>query len=239
MQSQSGPADNESTEIAESVRSGEYFRKARTMYDFLVHDLMTERYLYVGITALSILVFIIAIIALQSLYPLKTPVPFIFNIDNVVDDIPNIKTLMERRKEDPSVSLLRFLVENYVTLREEYSIGQFERDKSGVVSQSSPAVLSDYQQMVDPRNPESPLALYQRVAARKVRIVSSRLLEGGDEMEIVYEAVVEGKGELKKTRWQSNIAFKYSGLKLNDKTGKPDPVSFLITRYRTKRLQEK
>ncbi len=238
MQSQTDPADEDYAAIAESVKSGEYFRKARAMYDLSVHDPMAERYLYLFITALSLLSFIIAFSAMQSLYPLQTPVPFIYSTNNIADDIPHIQSLLARKGENPSAALLRFLVQNYVTLHEEYNIDTFDRDVSGVESQSAPAVAAEFRQAVDPRNPDSPVALYQRHSKRRITIVSSRRIGEADAMEVTYEAAVEGKGEGKKSRWQANIAFNYSGLALDEKTGKVNPVSFVVTQYRSKRLQD-
>ena len=237
MPSQPDPAEQEYTEIAESVKSGEYFRKARAMYDLSVHDLMTERYLYICITALSVLIFIITFGAMQALYPLSTPVPFIFTATDIVDDIPVIHPL-GRRGEDPDQALLKFFVQNYVTMREEYDITRFDRDVNGVSSQSAPTVLAEFQHSIDPRNPDSPLTLYQRFSTRRISIMSSKILEGRDEVEVTYEATVTGKGATQKSRWQANIAFKYSGLALDEKTEKIKPVSFAVTRYSTKRLQD-
>jgi len=236
MQSKPNSVKKEYAEIAEGVRTGEYFRKARSMYDFSMHDPMAERYLYIFITFLSSLAFVIAIAAVISLYPLSTPVPFIFSSTNVVNDLPHMQSLA-RKGENPSAALLRFFVENYVTMREEYNIDTFDRNQSGVESQSSPEVFKEFEQAVNPRNPESPIALYQRHSWRRITIVSLRLVQPGT-MEVIYESDVEGVGEAKKSRWQANIAFQYSGLAIDEKTGKAKPVSFVVTQYHTKRLQD-
>ena len=51
--------------IAEKVRSGEYFREARHMYDLSVHAPMADRYFYIFITALELIIFFIAFGAAQ------------------------------------------------------------------------------------------------------------------------------------------------------------------------------
>jgi len=236
MQSQPDSVKDEYAEIADSIRTGEYFRKARAMYDLSVHDLMAERYLYVFITLLSVITFVTIVMAMGALYPLAPPVPFIFNSTNIVDDIPHIKPLAHKG-ENPSTALLRFFVQNYVTMREEYNIDTFDRDVSGIQSQTIPAVFDEFKQAVDPGNPESPIALYQRYSKRKITTVSSRLTDQ-DHMDVTYEATVEGKGEVKKSRWQANIAFQYSGLALDEKTGQVKPIGFVVTHYQTKRLQD-
>jgi type IV secretory pathway component VirB8 len=57
-------------------------------------------------------------------------------------------------------------------------------------------------------------------------------------MEVVYEATVESKTDIKKTLWQANIAFNYNGIELDEETGKVKPISFVVTDYRIKRLQD-
>ena len=67
--------------------------------------------------------------------------------------------------------------------------------------------------------------------------VDEILSEDGTEVEVLYDAIVESKNEVKKSRWKANITFRYSGIELDEKD-KPKPLSFVVTQYRTKRLQE-
>jgi type IV secretory pathway component VirB8 len=225
--------------MAEKIRSGEYFEESRQIYDVLVHDPMAERYFYILITGIAALIFIIAVVAMRSLYPLNTPVPFIFETADIVEDLPHMRTLQLVKGEDPSESVLRFIVGNYVTLREEYNIGTFDRNISGVTNQSTEDVATEYRQAIDPRNPESPITLYQRHSIRKIAILSDkRLLDQDFGMEMVFEATVSGKGEIKKSRWQANVAFQYSGVTLDKATGEVKALSFVVTKYQTKRLQD-
>src|SRR5688572_4787695 len=124
------PVSRAHLEIAKKVRTGEYFREARTMYDVLLHDLMAERYFYVFITGMALLSLAIAFFAVQSLYPLRTPVPFIVSTSDSVEDLPRIRTVIGIRGENPSDALARFLVQNYITFREEYDISSFDRNVS-------------------------------------------------------------------------------------------------------------
>lgn len=224
--------------IAEKIRSGEFFRESRNMYDVDIHDPMTERYLYLLITSLAAIILLVAIIAARGLYPLQTSVPFIVSTHNIVDDLPKIESMLTYSGQDPGDALLHFMVRNYVTMREEYDIETFDRNMNGVQSQSSQEVFKNVQQLVDPRNPESPITLYQRHSKRHISIISSTVPDGETpSIEVVYEAMVDGQVGAKKSRWQANIAFNYSGIEL-DENGKVKPISFMITQYRTKRLQD-
>lgn len=227
------------TSITEKVRSGEFFRESRNMYDFVVHDPMSERYIYVFITTLAMAILLITIVAMQSLYPLRTSIPFIVNSEDIVEETPNIKSLLSYPGESIDIAIIRFVVNTYVGFREQYDIATFERNTNGIKAGSTPEVFAEYQRYIDPRNPESPITLYQRHSIRKITIIQTKLARGQDDtMEVLYETLVQGKGEQKRTRWQATVAFNYNPITLDEETGKVNPFSFTVTQYRTKRLQD-
>ena len=223
-------------EIAEKVRSGEYFREAREVYDLGVHDPMSERYMYTFITALALIILLITLKAMQDFYPLNDQVPIIMSAEDNGDDVTHIVSLMQQKSDNPSEMLLRYLVKHYIVTREEYDIATFDRDTGGVKSQSSDTVQKEYVDLIDPSNPDSPLAQYQRHSKRKITILALRRLP--DEMEVIFEAVVESRTDIKKSRWRANISFQYSGLELDQKTDSAKPVGFVVTKYRSKRIQD-
>ena len=223
-------------EIAEKVRTGEYFRESRNMYDISVHDPMAERYMFLFITVISVIILLIALKAAQDYYPLNRAVPLIFDTNDAVEDIPHIQKLQVSKEEDPGEALLRFMVKHYVMVREEYNIATFDRDVNSVKNQSAESTYKDFQQLIDPRNPDSPITMYQRHSKRKISILSTKRLQDG--MDVVFEASVESKAETKKTHWRANIAFQYSGIGIDQKTGTVTPVSFVVTKYHSKRLQD-
>lgn len=230
------PQVDDYVEIAGKVRTGEYFREARKMFDVTVHDPMAERYLYIFISVLSFIILTIAIQAAKALYPLESQVPLIFYANNVIEDIPRIRKLQAFKDEDPGEAVLRFMVGHYVQMREGYDIVTFDRDVNGVRSQSSEDVVREFQAYINPRNPEGPISQYQRHSRRTITIVNMRRLP--DSMEVIFDAAVESKTAVKNSRWRANIAFKYSGIELDEKSERVKPVSFIVTKYHSKRLQD-
>jgi type IV secretion system protein VirB8 len=226
-------------EIAEKVRTGEYFREARGMYDITINDPMSDRYMYICITTVAIMILCVAVYAAQQLYPLERSVPFIFNTNNIVDDLPRMKSLTMHKGENPSEALLRFLVKNYVNMRESYDIETFDRNVNGVKQQSAPEVVAELQAFINPGNPESPIVVYQRHSKRHVTILATkRLVDQDYGMEVYFDVTIENRNEIKKSRWQADIAFSYSGVELDQSEEKVKPISFVVTKYRTKRLQD-
>jgi type IV secretion system protein VirB8 len=229
----------EQAEITEKIRSGEFFQESREMYDFTVHDPMAERYLYLLITSLAALIFLISFIGMRGLYPLKVTVPFIVNSTNLVDEVPHIRSLLSYKGEDPSQAVLNFIITNYIKLREEYDIENFDRNLSGVKSQSTEEVFAEFDRMVDPKNPASPVMLYQRHSVRKINIYSMKpSRDQANVLEVMFEASIEGRNEIRKSRWQANISFNYSGVELDRETDTIKPFSFLVTQYKVKRIQD-
>ena len=209
------------------------------MYDITINDPMSERYMYICITTIAILILGVAVYAAQQLYPLERSVPFIFNTHDIVNDLPRMKSLVAQKGENPSEALLRFLVKNYVAMRESYDIETFDRNANGIRQQSIPQVVAEFQSFINPSNPESPIVLYQRHSKRSVIILATkRLVDQDYGMEVYFDVTVESQREVKKSRWQADIAFSYSGVELDDTGEKVKPISFVVTKYRTKRLQD-
>lgn len=222
--------------IANKVRTGEYYREARGMYDTTINDPMSERYIYVFVTFCSVIIFLIAYFAMEGLYPLKRSIPLTYLTHDIIEDMPRVKSLQNFKNENPSEALLRFLVKNYIMLREEYDITTFDRDANGIKSQSSDEVFRQFQQFIDPHNKESPIKVYQRHSRRKIVVLSTRRTPEG--MEAIFEAIIDSRTDVKKSHWRVNIAFQYTGVELDEKSDTVKPMSFVVTEYHSKRLQD-
>lgn len=242
---------SEYIEIAEKVRSGEYFREVRRMIDHDLHDPMTDRYWYILITIPSVIIVFVSFFALQTLYPLKPSVPFIFGINDIMEDVPRIKSLIKEKGEGADAALRRFLVANYVKEREEYDASTFDRNQIALKTLSSKPVFSEYQDAIALNNPNSPIVLYQRHTARIVNVTSVQLLQKTVNknstiedyvMRVWYEARLQPAQlqytaeQQPVTRWQVDVAFKYEPIKLNEQTGEITPYGFLVTGYNAKKL---
>ncbi len=81
-------------EIADKIRSGEYFRDARAMYDIDVHSPMSDRYWFLFISFMSLIITVVAVVAWMGFFPLNNRVPFIFATNNIIDDYPRVKSLL-------------------------------------------------------------------------------------------------------------------------------------------------
>ncbi len=241
MPPQESTPQHEDYDLAEKIKSGEYYRAAREQYHILYSDPLSDRYLYLGMTMLSLLIMLVALIDIKLILPLEEKMPFIYNTQDIVEDLPSIQRL-GKRTEDTNYLLKTYLASNYVKFRENYNVLTIDRNANAIRTQSTPEVFEEYQQLMDPQNTSSPIALYQRHSNRTVEILDVRPASNADdenEIEVEYDAIVESAMERKKTRMLANIAFRFSDITIDQlKDGTLPPLEFTVTRYQTRRLQE-
>ena len=222
-------------EIAEKIQTGEFFRESLQAYHLNYHDPMTDRYFFIGITGLSILVFILAFSAIVAFYPLDQDVPFIYYTDDLVSDFPKMTPLGDR-DQDANYLLKTFLTTNYLRLREGYSVTTVDRNQVGVQSQSSDEVFLEYQQLLDPRNAESPISKFQRNAVRRVEPLTYSLATAGggaERMIISYRERVIAGTDVSSQRRRAIITFRFNEIEVDQSTGEASEMSFLVTGYKT------
>lgn len=234
MQEQIDPSDIEDT--TQKIRSGEYFREAQQMYDFAVHDPMSERYFYILLTGMAVIIMFISFGAVRSLYPLERKIPFVIESLDMQKDLPVVRPLKLSQDEDANVAILRFLMTNFVQMREQYDITQIERNASGIRSQSSDKVFNEYQRFMDPRSQASPIVMYQRDAKRTIVVASQRLRAPGV-MEVLFDAYLDNSGDRKVSRHLAAVAFEYEGVKVDD-NAVITPFTFSVTDYSSRSLEE-
>lgn len=224
-------------EIAENIRSGEFFRESLQDYHARYDDLISERYYYLAVTLISIALFCMSLIGIGMIYPLSTKVPFIYYTADIVEDLPIMKRL-GKQDADPNILLKNFLLSNYVRLREQYSIDTVDRNANGIKSQSSDEVYDDYQSIMNPSNPESPIALFQRQAIRRVDITSIQPEQGnGDETVYVnFTATIFTSNKAKKVLMRAIISFRFEDIGVDHNTGKTIPHGFIVTKYKSESL---
>ncbi len=228
--------DQTPSQITEKVRSGEYFREAQRAYADMYVDPMSQRYFYLFITLVSLVIFCIVLYAMTLLYPLSPQVPFIYMSQNMDEELPRMSALGSA-DEKPDYALKRYLVSEYVMRRESYNINALEINVRVVRAMSSPEVYNTWQKELDPANSQSPIAQFERHTIRRVHIVSITQLHDGT-FDIVYDALISGDNGQKKLRYMANIALRFTEVTVDQNSGKATPVEFVVTGYQTRRVEE-
>lgn len=230
-------------EIAERVKSGEYFREMKQAYGTIYLNPMPERYFYMAYTAVCIVILLVILYILLSLFPLTESIPFLYYSHDVYEEKPVIRPLRASAKEDINTAIKRMMADEYVIRRESYDIDTLEVNVRFVKAQSSANIYNGWQSELDPGNPASPIAQFQRHSLRRIGIVGTNFNTDGT-IEVIYDAIVvpktnsTGQDTPKTTRMMAMLAFQYTDVTIDQKTGAKTPLHFIVTDYHTRRLQE-
>lgn len=218
--------------VAQAIREDRYFSDARRWYDVIYHGPLMERCLLAVISLLAFANTAMAVLALVALFPLAPVVPFTITSKNVFRDLPLIRHLAVSG-EDANVALMRYFAANYVIRRESYNVDALGRDYNNTRQHSSDTVFSSYQQVMDPQNPASPVARYERHTVRDVAVLHTELNTAATPFTARVEFLaVERRGkEERRSRWTSDLTFRYSNIVLDQATSKVTPMQFEVTGY--------
>lgn len=224
------PVDSE--EIAQDLRKGTYFEQARQWYGMIYHAPMAERSFFIVVTLTALLTTFFGIMGFMGLFPLQPAKPFYIPTQEATL-VPTIVPLAEET-EDPNVALQHFLLSRYVTAREEYDPRTKASYARFVRRQSAPDVTAAYDRQTSQSNPYSPSALYEDRLVRHIRITSLTIPPVPGEnrkARIEFEATVGNRDQSETTRWYADVAFRYTGISIDQRTEEITPMTFVVTGY--------
>lgn len=216
--------DIDPQKVKEDVQSGEYFSKARNWYDELYHRPLGERSYFILITCFSALTIWLSSQVYFSMFPLNPVIPYIILSENIVDEYPTIRPLRVVPAEDLNVAMARFLVSNYVEVRENYhyDVTQLEWNFNRIRSTSEDQEFNKYQRSVNPQNPASPFNKYGRDMSRNIYIsnVALNLESEPRTAQVTFTSHVVNGNEVQTNYWSANITFRFPALTVDQETNK-------------------
>jgi type IV secretory pathway component VirB8 len=235
MKKYTEPTPEDYIEIAEKVRSGEYFRESKAMYDIMVNDAISERYLYVIVSIISLLTMIITFNAMDALYPLQRIMAFVNKTDDMVNENPYIYKLKRYPEQSTDEAIILYYAGTYVQQYEEYDIRTLERNMNGLRSTSSAELFANYQRMMQPTNPESPVVKYQRHSTRQIQVLSTKPLQANTPtIEVIFNVIIRTENTSQTTKYRALVSYEYSNIEIEMISGKIKPPTFLVTSYSSK-----
>ncbi len=208
--------------IKQKLQSGEYFRDARIWYNELYHRPIGERSFFIVITLLSAITIWLSVHVYLSMFPLKPVIPYIILSENIVDEYPVISPLRQAPSEDLNISIARFLIANYVQMREnyQYDVQKMEWSFNRVRSTSTEQEFAKYQHVVNPQNPASPFNKYGRDARREIAIsnITLDLESKPSSAQVHFTSKVIRNKQVQINNWVANITFSFPKLKVDQET---------------------
>ena len=251
MAEKNGEVDTE--RVKNSVETGEYFAAARNWYDVIYHRPLGERSFFILLTFFAFVTILFSVLVYLSMFPLNRITPYIIRSDDLAEDIPFIRNIKAVPEEDLNVSVARFLVQNYVGLREEYryDVNKLEQDYNRLRVTTADKEFSAYQELVSPQNPASPYNKYGRNMVREVAISGVQLsLNTTPKTAKVYftTTLVDGINQQQES-WEATISYQFPTLVVDQNTNKvlqwsqennsftqAEQVIFVVESYETQQL---
>lgn len=157
--------DEEYAQCARSIEDGSYFTEGRRWYAVVYMSVMSERCLYILLTAVSTITALLAIISLLTLLPVKPAIPILFPMKNVVRDVPTIFELRHSPTQPVNDALMRYFIEAYTKKRENYTFETIQSHFRFLKSYSTPEEMQQYSRYIDPASPRSPINRYEKKAS--------------------------------------------------------------------------
>jgi len=171
-------------------------------------------------------------IALVTLTPLKTVVPYTLLVDRQTGYVQALKPL-EREVIAPDRALTRSLLAQYVIARESFDIDTLRDDYRRVVLSSADEARDRYIASMQSTNPASPLSTMPRRALVQVQIASVNSLNDSTALvRFITTRTDPGGQPMPPQHWASVLSWRYSSESMSDADRLSNPLGFQVVRYR-------
>lgn len=213
--------------IKRMLESGEYFVQARVWYTERYLRPLGERSYFVIMTLLCALTIFLSLVVYSSLFPLTRNVPYTIlgNFETMYEDTPFIRALRAVPAEDINLSIGRFLLSNYVKMREKYryDVLDIERRFARLRATTGDTEFDKYQLESSPENPSSPTNRYGRNAVRDVAIQRVDLILSPShryQTKVYYSTMLSAGTKNQINQWVATISFRFPKVTVDQKTNK-------------------
>jgi type IV secretion system protein VirB8 len=186
------------------------------------------------VAAVAAVLTLLALVAVAGLTPMKTVEPFVIRVDGssgVVDVVPALKAPVSE-----SQAVTRYLLTQYVTVRERYVPALAEADYEQVGAYHSPAVNQAWAAAWSRNNPDSPLNVHADGSTVRVQVTAvSCLSPASGREDLAQVRFVRASGEPGTEREQHYVAtvqYAYATPSKDDRLRGANPLGFKVLEYR-------
>lgn len=167
-------------------------------------------------------------LAMIAMAPLKTVVPYTL----LVDSHTGFTQVLEGTHPQtirPDAALTQSLLAQYVVAREGYDIATIEEQYRKVALWSAVGARRDYLALMQPGNPQGPIARFGRTKAQRVGVESVSPIGAGRAMVRFYADTPDGGG---REYWVAMADYRFSGAPQRMEDRMINPLGFQVTAYR-------
>lgn len=170
-------------------------------------------------------------IALSSLTPLKTVVPYTLVVDRTTGFVQVLKDTQPSAIANDT-ALTQSLLAQYVVAREGYDIGGVTAQYRKVALWSADNARREYLASMPATSAESPLRRYPRTTIVTVRVKSVSLTSSDSALvRFDTERLDGGQAAPQRNSWIALLRFRYSGSPMAIEDRLINPLGFQILRY--------
>jgi type IV secretion system protein VirB8 len=188
------------------------------------------------VAAVSVLLTILALVAVAGLTPLKTVEPFLIRVDHstgIVDVVPVLKG----RAEVPE-AVTRYFITQYVQSRERYVGALAESDYEQTGAYHSPQMNQAWAAAWNRGNPDSPLNRHADGSTVRVQVNAVSFLSPGSgradlvQVRFVTARQQGGQGAEQVTHYVATLQYAYGEPSKDDRLRAVNPLGFKVLEYR-------
>jgi type IV secretion system protein VirB8 len=171
-------------------------------------------------------------LALVSLTPLKTVVPYTITVDRQTGYVQQVSGLQTGALTQDQAITQSFLVQ-YVLARESFDATDLREDYRKVLVWSAGDARAQYQSLMQRTTPNSPLNLYSPTTMVSVTIKSVSLLSATTAL-VRFDTVrhEQESSSASQQAYAAVIAFRYAGAPMSMGDRFINPLGFQVLRYR-------
>jgi type IV secretion system protein VirB8 len=208
------------------LRSGESWAADRER-----NQRMTLRAAWITAAVLGLIALAEAV-AIITLTPLKTVVPYTLLVDRQTGYVEALKPL-DQRVIAPDKALTRSFLAQYIIAREGFDIDSLRDDYKKVTLWSAGDARDHYMASMQASNPASPLATLPRRALVEVEIRGLSSLSPTTSLVRFVTIQTDPGGQRQEPRpWQAVINYQFSAAAMSAADRLVNPLGFQVTRYR-------
>lgn len=209
-----------------------YYDEAATWSGDVHGSLRASRRIAWIIAAAATVVAVLEAVALASLTPLKTVVPFAITVDRQTGYVQAETGLMPGMLNQ-NQAVTQSYIARYVTARESFDATDLREDYRKIMLWSAGDARAQYGRLMQKTTPESPLNIYTPTSQVSVTIESISLLSATTALVRFYTTREDG-GTVSggPHYWAAALAFRYSSAPMTMGDRFIDPLGFQVTRYR-------
>lgn len=209
-----------------------YYREAGSWATDQVAALQRSRRIAWIVASAAVVVAVSEAIALTTLMPLKTVVPYTLMVDRTTGFVQALKPL-DPDQITPDKALVQSMLVQYVIARESFDVATLQADYQKVGLWSAEEARSDYLDHMQASNLDSPLALYPRSSTVETRVKSVSRMDERSAL-VRFETIRrdEGGQDHPPMSWVAIVEYRFSGEPMSADDRFLNPLGFQVLGYR-------